>query len=117
MKTKYLTIAARIDARLRRQYVEYLEECDADNARGHRPHYCEHGMNMWTDYDPICGSCEEGWTMSDPLQRMRYALVLAHQNVDKMSRLLAAYATFREDGMLDAIDVARVHERFAELAS
>lgn len=27
---------------------------------GYRPHYCIHGTNQWTDYDNICGGCEEG---------------------------------------------------------
>lgn len=34
---------------------------------------CPHGMSRWTDYDNICGSCEDGF---DPTDR-RYCLDLA----------------------------------------
>jgi len=34
----------------------------ADRAAGYRSHYCVHGTNNWTDYDNICGPCEDGLT-------------------------------------------------------
>lgn len=43
----------------RQRLVEYEEECRQDRAEGHRPHYCLHGMNLWVDWDPICGPCED----------------------------------------------------------
>lgn len=38
---------------------EYLREVEEAYEEGFRPHYCFHGTNLWTDYDPICGYCEE----------------------------------------------------------
>lgn len=41
-----------------------VEAADAfDAANGHRSHYCIHGTNQWTDYDNICGGCEDGVTL------------------------------------------------------
>lgn len=47
---------------LKRRDTEYVEECAAYRRDGFRPHYCKHGTNMWTDYDNICGACEDGAT-------------------------------------------------------
>jgi hypothetical protein len=48
---------------LRERDREYQEACEADWRRGFRPHYCPHGMNLWVDWDPICGPCEESLTL------------------------------------------------------
>lgn len=34
----------------------------ADGGRGYRFPHCPHGMSLWTDYDNICGPCEDGYT-------------------------------------------------------
>lgn len=39
--------------------ADYLRDCEEYREKGWRHHYCFHGTNMWTDYDPICGMCEE----------------------------------------------------------
>lgn len=39
---------------------EYLREVEEAHEEGFRPPYCFHGTNLWTDYDPICGYCEDG---------------------------------------------------------
>lgn len=39
------------------------DDVAVDAANGHRPNYCIHGTNQWTDYDNICGGCEEGVTL------------------------------------------------------
>lgn len=44
---------------------EYDEECREAAEQGFRPHYCIHGTNLWTDYDPICGYCENGEPLWD----------------------------------------------------
>jgi hypothetical protein len=54
-----LKLALKIMKRLRRQWEMYLEDCEEWRKDGHRPHYCFHGTNQWTDYDNICGWCEE----------------------------------------------------------
>jgi hypothetical protein len=51
-----LAYKRRIDERARR----YQEKCDYWAREGHRPHYCIHGTDLWTDYDNICQGCEDG---------------------------------------------------------
>jgi len=69
-----LRLAAAIVRRERAAYAAYRESCDADWRQGYRPHYCRHGMNLWTDYDPICGACEDGRGYWDYLAECRDAL-------------------------------------------
>jgi hypothetical protein len=57
-----LKIAVAYMRRLRERRAIYEAECAEDARRGYRPHYCIHGTNQWTDYDNICGPCEEGYT-------------------------------------------------------
>lgn len=38
-------------------YNEMVEDCAK---HGYRAQYCIHGTNQWTDYDNICGHCENG---------------------------------------------------------
>lgn len=45
-----------------RMFESAAEDAAQDRRDGHRAHYCVHGMNLWTDYDPICGPCEDGLT-------------------------------------------------------
>jgi hypothetical protein len=49
---------------MREQYAVSLEEW---HEAGRRPHYCIHGVNLWTDNDIPCGPCEDGhgyWSWS-----------------------------------------------------
>src|SRR5215469_17777939 len=48
----------------RDNYAEYERECQAELAFGFTPHHCEHGTDQWTDYDNICGGCENGLTLA-----------------------------------------------------
>jgi hypothetical protein len=54
-----LKLAAKILKRIRGQWDAYEQECAEYLKEGFRPHYCFHGTNLWTDYDNICGWCEE----------------------------------------------------------
>ena len=56
-------VAKRIFEGMQRGYDEYLADCEDDRRQGYRSHYCEHGTNQWTDYDNICGMCEDGYHM------------------------------------------------------
>lgn len=61
-----------------RRAAEYEADVKRDHERGHRAHYCEHGVNQWVDYDPICVYCELGHTILTPEGRFlasRAALV------------------------------------------
>jgi hypothetical protein len=39
--------------------AKHDEDCSTWGAQGVRPQYCLHGTNQWTDYDNICGACED----------------------------------------------------------
>ena len=65
---------ARADRVIDHDAAEYLREVEADRANGHGPRSCYHGTNLWTDYDNICGPCEEGeydprWHADDSEER------------------------------------------------
>ena len=65
---------AEADRVLDRDAKAYLKECREERQHGHRPHSCYHGTNLWTDYDNICGPCEEGeydprWHADDSEER------------------------------------------------
>ena len=65
----------------RKRYAQMVTEWDENvemhAAEGHRPSTCIHGTNMWTDYDNICGACEEG------LGLRRMAVESAYRDVHK----------------------------------
>lgn len=44
----------------RRMFADFEEECAEYARQGFRPHFCVHGTDQWTDYDNICGPCEDG---------------------------------------------------------
>lgn len=46
--------------RLKQVQNEYAEACREAYDEGFAPHYCIHGTDLWTDYDNICGGCEDG---------------------------------------------------------
>lgn len=74
---RLLMVAHLIERDMWAQYQQYLEGCESFARQGYRPHYCEHGTNQWTDYDNICGGCEEGYSMRDGVFRRREALAEA----------------------------------------
>lgn len=69
------------------QWEAYQADCERDYRRGYRAHYCEHGTNQWTDYDNICGPCEDGETNGDPWQRSQRALEVARYRYERATRL------------------------------
>jgi hypothetical protein len=114
MDNATLKVAHRIELRLAASYAEYLAECDYDRSQGYRPHYCEHGANMWTDYDNICGACEDGFSMRDGITRRAYAIAQAKELRAKLSRAIAAWREFKELGIGHAVDDDKL---FAVLAN
>lgn len=104
-----LTLAAKIADRLYRDYLDYLESCEQDRREGHRPHYCEHGTNMWTDYDNICGPCEDGLSMRDGLTRREYALDQSKRRWAECRKIAEAVATLTDLGVI--IDAKPAWER------
>lgn len=70
------------------EYAAYAYEM---SLAGFAPEYCPHGAYLWSDYDPICGACEE------PASITERATALARQ-------WLAEY-----DGMMaDLVSVLRM---------
>lgn len=52
-------IKTEIQQNLAQETADYLQECHSLAEDGYRPATCFHGTNLWTDYDNICGPCEE----------------------------------------------------------
>jgi hypothetical protein len=110
-----LKMAMELDARYACGYAEWLDACEGDYKNGYRPSQCEHGTNNWTDYDNICGLCEEGITMGDPLIRMRAALDEAKSRWTSTQEIVKAWNRFRDLGLGDAVDVDKVTTRISQL--
>lgn len=56
------------------QWAEYEASCESYAKDGYRPAHCFHGVSLWTDYDPMCGPCEDGYGYFDPNAYRRLAL-------------------------------------------
>lgn len=111
-----LRLASRLEVHMWNNYQVYLEVCAEDRKAGYRPHVCEHGMSLWTDYDNICGPCEDGRTMADGLQRRSEALYWAHERWDEASRLIT-WLNQAESLRVDLTDEQKekVYSRYREL--
>lgn len=93
MNKSTLSLAATIAREYERNYLEYLDECEAGDKR-YRVHYCEHGVDLWVDYDIACGACEMGYTMSDPMFRRTEAIREAKRRESDAKDLVMAAAKF-----------------------
>lgn len=82
-----LRLAVRLSRRYEREYEEYLEGVEAYRRKGFRAEYCEHGMNQWVDWDPICGGCEDGWSMGNGVDRRRRALDEAQSRIERVTEM------------------------------
>lgn len=91
-------VAAQIFKRLTDRYNEYLDDCEADRKLGYRPHYCEHGTNQHTDWDNICGPCEDGYSMREPLERRKEALRQAREYHEEMMVFVNLFTEFMAAG-------------------
>lgn len=98
--TLVVSVARKISATLAKNYADYLDECEQDRKNGHRAHYCEHGANMWTDWDNICGYCEESITMGDGVMRRAEALRIAHESVADWHAAVEALRTLERTGVI-----------------
>ena len=94
---------------LRKCQVQYLEACDQYAREGFIPRTCIHGTYGWTDYDNICGGCEEGaftaYTRGVDLYRyardeVEYEMACEERRAADRAEMIAkwyAYATSRSD--------------------
>ncbi len=76
-----LRLAATLSKRFESEYAGYLAEVDNWRAQGYRAHYCEHGTNLWVEYDPICGPCEDVLSMGNAIYRRTVAIDSAKASV------------------------------------
>jgi hypothetical protein len=79
--------------------ADYALECEADRRNGHRPHYCIHGTNQWTDYDNICGGCE------DSLSDAEWADVVAHGHVHAVMLTMLTRERMHRPGWYDRAQI------------
>ena len=52
----------------------------SQGGKGYSFPYCFHGSSQWTDYDNICGGCEDSFTGYNPMTFYRWALDKGHQD-------------------------------------
>lgn len=74
-----LKLAAKIFASYGNDWAEYKAECAEYAAQGYRPYSCFHGTSLWSDYDAICGACEDGYGWFDPMLYRQLAISEAKQ--------------------------------------
>jgi hypothetical protein len=75
--------------------AEYERECAEYREQGYGPHYCIHGTNLWTDYDNICGGCE------DSHDDATWADIVAHANVHRVMLTMLAREAMDRHGWYD----------------
>lgn len=84
---RVLKLAARLSRRYWDDYQEYLEKVESDRRKGFRAEHCEHGTYQWVDWDPICGPCEDGWSMENGVHRRRRALDEAQYRIERVAEM------------------------------
>lgn len=82
---------------IKRSWANYLAEVEAwytsgdgrpteHGGKGYTYPYCFHGSSRWTDYDNICGGCEDSFNGYVPARFYRWALDKAHQDYNEHKR-------------------------------
>ena len=69
--------------------------------KGYSYPYCPHGMSLWTDYDNICGGCEDGYSV------YQLALWSAQEMVSEYNE--------RSDWLLNAPSALRHSDMYRDL--
>jgi hypothetical protein len=96
---QHMKLALHIFKWYAREWAKYDEECAEYANKGFRPHRCFHGMNLWTDYDPICGPCEDGYSWFDPELYRKLALGQAKDAYKKFDERLDLYVKASTAGL------------------
>jgi hypothetical protein len=86
-----LKLAAKIFAFYGKQWEAYESDCEDWAEQGYRPAHCFHGTNLWTDYDPMCGPCEDGYSWFDPMLYRQLALAEAKAVYAEFDERLSLY--------------------------
>jgi hypothetical protein len=74
-----------------KQWASYEVECEEYSKQGYRPYACFHGTRLWTDYDPMCGMCEDGYGWFDPMLYRQLAISQAKQAFKEFNERLEIY--------------------------
>lgn len=110
-----LKMAAKLARRYWVDYQEYLEEVESDYRKGYRAQYCEHGMNQWVDWDPICGPCEDGWSMANGVHRRRRAIDEARSRIERVAEMRRVLGEAVAVLGAHAVNTEKVLDRIVEL--
>ena len=110
-----LKLAAKLAGRYWDDHQEYLEKVESDRADGFRAKHCEHGTYQWVDWDPICGACEEGWSMANGVHRRRRALDEAKSRVERVAEMRRVLVEAVEVLGPWAVNTDKVLDRIVEL--
>ena len=113
MNKTVLILAARLSESYLAGFNEYLQECEHYRRQGYRPQHCEHGTNQWTDYDNICGPCEDGLSMGDALYRRQHALDVAKRRYATAVKITKAAQALSDEGV--DLEWGKVWSRVTEL--
>lgn len=108
-----LRLARDIARSLEQGYQEWVEACEQDRRDGYRPQFCEHGMNLHVDYDPICGPCEDGHSMRDGIFRRQFALDSAKRRMETVTKITHHMADLRSLGVV--VDTQPAIDRISQL--
>lgn len=79
-------------AAIKSQWQTFLDDREAwyrhgdGKRKGYSYPYCFHGASQWTDYDNICGGCEDSFNGYNPMTFYRWALDKAHQDYNEHRR-------------------------------
>lgn len=115
MPKQVARLALAIYRQLTADYQAYADMCEEDHAAGLAARSCEHGTSRWTDYDNICGPCEDGWSMRGRLARWQEAKRQATSRyADAMAMLLWA-AQAGNHGMEHLVPMGAVSDRYDQL--
>lgn len=82
--------------RARKHFAEWEEQCREERKQGYAPSACVHGTSRWTDYDNICGPCEDGYGYWDYMTQARLALSEAQGIRAQVSVRIAAAGKLME---------------------
>lgn len=94
-------LAMQIERKLWNQWTDHLQDIEEWYATGDGKHKgytypaCEHGTSRWTDYDNICGPCEDGFSMGNGFDRRRVALSEAKRRMARIAVLMEAQQLMR----------------------
>lgn len=83
-------------------YEQERKEWYTENP-GYQFPFCPHGVSLITDYDPMCGHCEDGYSFfhyeteaKDALEAAKYAVAQRDKRVEAVTALLALGATWSD---------------------